>query len=70
MNRDVDPIEIVSGLIETHPEHADQWWCVRDMMEGNNPPAGKRAGALHVLWVAPYLDMQTRALIARNFIPF
>jgi len=71
MNRIIDPVEIVSGLIGTHPEHAEQWWCVRDMIEGElSPPAGRRIAAIHVLWTAPYLDLQTRTAISKAFIPF
>jgi len=71
MHNDRDVLQVVSDLIQTHREHADQWWCVRDMIEGElTVPPGRRAGALQVLWTAEYLDMPTRALIARAFIPF
>lgn len=71
MKLETDVVAIVTGLIDTHPEHSEQWWTMRDMIEGVlHPPVQMKLAALHALWTAPYLDMQSRVTIAQHIIPF
>ena len=69
--REDDITQVLTGLIETHPEHRDTWWTVRDMVAGDvTPPAGSRAAAWRLLWTARYIDDAVRVMIAKEIVPF
>lgn len=70
IGRAQDVVKIITGFITAHPEHCEQWESMRDLTEGGVLSARQKAAAMQVLWTAPYLDMPTRALLARSVVPY
>ncbi len=65
MQRSGDPLAIVDGLMNTHEEHKQIWWCLYDMIKCDATPlAGERLAVWRLIWTAPYIDDATRILLA------
>ncbi|HMA78880.1 MAG TPA: hypothetical protein VKP88_07190 [Candidatus Paceibacterota bacterium] len=55
----------------THEEHKATWWIVRDMISADiKIPTGLYAAGWRMIWKAPYIDDDTRVLIANAVVPF
>jgi len=66
-----DAITIVDKLMATHEEHKATWWIVRDMISADiKIPTGLYAAGWRMIWKAPYIDDDTRVLIANAVVPF